>query len=289
MNTRSALISIVLVTLVTAGCGPAGSVDEGTSTPAPQRISHPTGASDVVLRVRTGGGFVPLEVSMRELPEFTLYGDGTVIVPGAVAAIYPGPAIPPLNTFRLSEEQVQQVLLRARRAGLLEAAQIDYGDMGSVGVSDMPTTSAVINADGRRVRHDAYALGAAGGRLTPAQRQARTALSEFLAALPHDPSAQEYAPSALMVNVAPFTGERQPGSTPMVWPLGGDLATEGTALSDGLPYRCVAVTGADAEVLLSSLRTANEQTEWLAREGGNRAFRLVVRPMLPDEQACPAM
>ena len=30
-----------------------------------------------MLRVATGGGFVPLESSLRTLPSYTLYGDGT--------------------------------------------------------------------------------------------------------------------------------------------------------------------------------------------------------------------
>jgi hypothetical protein len=245
------------------------------------------GASDVVLRVSTGGGFVPVEVNLRELPEFTLYGDGTVIVPGAVAAIYPGPAVMPLNTFRLSEEQVQELLARADRAGLLQRG-IDYGDMGSVGVSDMPTTTVVLNADGKQVRHDAYALSpqASGGRLTAAQRDARSALSQFIAALPQGASAAAYAPSALTVNVSPFRGERQPGSEPRIWPLASDLATEGQKVTEGLDYRCFAVTGADAPRLLQSLSDANELTEWVAAPDGGQAFQLVVRPMLPDEQAC---
>ena len=45
-------------------------------------IGHPTGATDVVVRVSTGGGFVPVQVNLRALPSFTLYGDGTVVVPG---------------------------------------------------------------------------------------------------------------------------------------------------------------------------------------------------------------
>jgi hypothetical protein len=131
---------------------------------APAAIVHPRKATDVVVRVGTGGGFVPVQVNLRALPSFTLYGDGTVIVPGPVIQIYPGPAIYPLVRSRLSEHQVQALLRRAQAAGLLARGSIGYGDMGAVGVSDMPTTTLIVNARGRHVERAAYALGATGDR-----------------------------------------------------------------------------------------------------------------------------
>ena len=60
--------------------------------------------------------------------------------------------------------------------------------MGAVGVSDMPTTTLLVNAAGRHVKRQAYALGAAerGGRLSAAQSGARGVRSQqFIAKLPH--------------------------------------------------------------------------------------------------------
>src|ERR1700710_2270360 len=82
-------------------------------------IVHPRTAGDVVIRVTTGGGFVPVQYNLRSLPSFTLYGDGTVLVPGPVIQVYPGPAIYPLVRSRLSEPQVQVLLRRGQAAGLL--------------------------------------------------------------------------------------------------------------------------------------------------------------------------
>ena len=120
-------------------------------------IGHPTSPAKIVLRISSGGGFVTPQTNLRALPSFTLYGDGTVIVPGVITQMYPGPAIYPLIRSKLRESQVQALLRRAARAGLLVRGPIDYG---TVGVSDMPTTTVLLNAGGRRVKRQAYALGA---------------------------------------------------------------------------------------------------------------------------------
>src|SRR5262249_15209572 len=52
-----------------------------TSTAAPTvgAIDHPTGATDVVLRLEQGGGFAPIEMNVAEAPIFTLYGNGVIV------------------------------------------------------------------------------------------------------------------------------------------------------------------------------------------------------------------
>jgi hypothetical protein len=287
MNNRLVLIPVILTALAATGCGAASAAGDGSSPNAPT-LSHPSGSHDVVLRVSTGGGFVSPQYAMTTLPEFTLYGDGTVIVPGAVTEIYPGPAIFPLFSFKLSDSRMQALLESAKRAGLLADGRIDYGDMGSVGITDNPTTTVTLNVDGRQLTRAAYALSAraTGGRLTRDQSHARRALLRFIQSLPQGSSARPYTPSAIAVNIAPFSGEPQRGAAPVVWPLASNLATVGKPVSAGLPYRCVAVAGDDAHLLLAALRTANDQTQWIARPSSNRTFQLVVRPLLPDETGC---
>jgi hypothetical protein len=240
------------------------------------------------VRVDSGGGFVPVQVNLRNLPEFALYGDGTAIVPGAVTMIYPGPAITPLRSFRLSERQVQAVLVRAQRAGLLVRHAIAYGQPP---VSDMPTTTLVVRANGRRVVRSAYALGASvgGSGVTPAQAAARRALSRFVASLPRGRAAKPYAPAALAVYAAPYQGTPQAGASRRPWPLASDLATAGRRVSSGLAYRCLTVRGDGARRLLASLRRANEQTRWFVRSHRAGSYQLVVRPLLPDEPSCAAL
>ena len=256
----------------------------------PLTIRHPTSATAVIARVSTSGGFVPVQVNLRSLPSFTLYGDGTVVVPAPVIQTFPGPAISPLVRSRLSEQQVQALLRRARDAGLLARGAIGYGDMGAVGVSDMPTTTLILNATGRHVRHSAYALGATprSRRLSPAQARARRALARFIAQLPQGPAGQPYTPRAIAVYVAPFAGKGRPRDR-VRWPLASNLASAGRRPSAGFPYRCITVRGAAVPTLLATLRRATEQSQWIARPGAARTFQVVARPLLPDQRECAAV
>ena len=257
------------------------------SAAQPVAIGHPRSATAVVVRVSTGGGFVPVQVDLRSLPSFTLYGDGTVIVPAPVIQIVPGPAVYPLVRSRVSERQVQALLRRAQAAGLLARGAIGYGDMGAVGVSDMPTTTLIFDANGRHVR-SAYALGATpgSGRLSPAQARARRALARFIAQLPQGSTGTPYTPHAIAVYVGPFQGQ---GNGRVRWPLASNLATAGRRPANGFPYRCIGVRGRAVKTLLATLRRANEQSQWIARPGAARSFQVVARPLLPDQRDCAAV
>jgi hypothetical protein len=250
-------------------------------------IGHPTSAAQIVLRISSGGGFVTPQTNLRALPSFTLYGDGTVIIPGVITQMYPGPAIYPLVRSELRESQVQALLRRAVRAGLLVRGPIDYG---TVGVSDMPTTTVLLNAGGKHVKRQVYALGATGGSPLPArQARARQALTRFIAGLPHGVSGAHYTPRALAVYVARSDGQSQPGSSPVVWPLRRNLATAGKRVPSGLNYRCISIGGADARTLLATLGTANEVSRWSMRASPDKSYQLIARPLLPDEVDCASL
>jgi hypothetical protein len=280
-------ILLLTAVLLIAGVSQAsGAAPAGAQRAA---ITHPAAPAKVVLRVTSGGGFVAPQTNLRALPSFTLYGDGSVIVPGVIVQVFPGPAIYPLVRSRLSERQVQALLRRAQQAGLLGRGAIDYGDMGAVGVSDAPTTTLVVNANGRRVKREAYALGIAGGsRLSATQVRARQALARFIAKLPRGSTGAGYLPHAIAIYVTRLGSPGQPGSGRVVWPLQSDLATAGKPVASGPAYRCIAVRGRDAKSLLATLRAANEQSRWVMRGHPDRAYQVIARPLLPDEPGCPA-
>jgi hypothetical protein len=254
-------------------------------------IAHPTGATTVVLRVTSDGGFVAPGTILGAVPAFSLYGDGTVIVPGAVPQIFPGPAISPLQRTQLSEQRVQALLRRAKAAGLLARGRIDYGDMGTIGVADAPTTTLRLRAAGRSLVRQAYALGITAGsdRMPPAQAEARRALARFIRDLPRGLKGARSIPRALAVYVSPYGGQAKPGENTIAWPLASDLATAGKPPSSGSAYRCLTVAGAQARSLLAVLKRANEQTRWRARGSGTPGFGLIVRPLLPDERDCSSL
>ncbi len=59
-----------------------------------------------------------IDANLRTVPSFVLLGDGRVIVGGAVPAIFPGPALMPLNERTVTEDGVQTVLEAVEDTGL---------------------------------------------------------------------------------------------------------------------------------------------------------------------------
>src|SRR5512134_3692404 len=159
MHFRS-IVPLILLALVTGACaetGPGGDAD-----PPGGGISHETEPSALLLRWGSEGGFTPSEYQLTNLPSFSLYGDGTIVRPGPQIAIYPGPALPALETVRVDEAGIQAILQAAFDVDLDTVG--DLADMGSVGVADAPETVFTLRAGGvdRTVR--VYALSELGGR-----------------------------------------------------------------------------------------------------------------------------
>ncbi|HJU48535.1 MAG TPA: hypothetical protein VJ689_10390, partial [Gaiellaceae bacterium] len=118
------------VLLILSACASAGgtpvsspSASGAPSVPPPRSddgIEHPDG-DEAVLVVSSAGGFVPLEFTATSMPGFVMLGDGRVIVQGAVPAIFPGPALPALQTRTLTPEGIQTVLEAVEETGLFTA------------------------------------------------------------------------------------------------------------------------------------------------------------------------
>lgn len=280
--------------MIIGACGtpsnPTDSVSTTTTTSPSSMIPHPIGPDQVVFKVSTGGGLVPAEYNVTATPEFVLYGDGRVIVPGPVIAIYPGPALPNLQTAFLPEEAVQSILVAAREAGLFQTG-VDYGQPG---ITDVGTTSFLIDAAGQTYQTHIYALGmeTAAGGLTLEQQQARAAVQDFrnkLIDLTAFTTEQlQWAPfvyDRLAVYSRPAAPSGGSDSTDVApnyldWPL-RDLGTTGEALPTG--FRRQVVTGSDLAALQDEalLGQATQITLW--RSAG-KTYHLYFRPLLPDEK-----
>jgi hypothetical protein len=301
---RTALVlaaagTLSFVMLSAGACGTSSGVGGGgdtvvgatTSNSVTDPLAHPTGSNQVVLRVTDGGGFVPVEYNLTATPEFTLYGDGRVIVSGPVIAIYPGPALPNLQTTVISEEAMSAILSAAQEAGLLQNG-VDYGQPG---ITDVSTTTFVVNVGGNAYQSSVYALGMEAGAsgLTMAQQQARAALQDFrskltdLTAFVSDPMTwSAYAYEALAVYSQPVDATASTDTTDLMpgrldWPL-GDLSTLGTPVDPG--FRRVVVSGQDLDTLQQKppLTKANAITLWTS---AGRDYHLYFRPLLPDEKS----
>ena len=150
---------------------------KGTGSGTP--IDHPAGDA-LLLRVTNEGGFVPVEYIFTTAPSFTLLGDGRVFMPGAVPAIYPGPALAPVMVRRLSEAGIQAVLDEVLQTGLFTADAQYLGAQNYV--ADAQDTIFTLHAGGHDVTLRIYALGIVNAGenhpgISAAEFAAHTALS----------------------------------------------------------------------------------------------------------------
>lgn len=244
-------------------------------------MSRPTG-SDVVVQVMMTGGFVPVEVAVATVPTVTVLGDGTAITTAPVVAIYPGPAITPLQWVRLPAQTVDDLVTRAAELGLL-AGPLDFGQPP---VADAPDTIVTISANGAEHRHVANALGmedrtgpgAGISDQAAANRRALRAFVEATSALP--PGEAMWRPPAVAVYVVgDYVPEPDLPQPAREWPLPTAPTTTGGVAP------CTLVEGPEVQTLLDALARANARTPWMI---GGQAWSLAFRPIVPGQPGCPS-
>jgi hypothetical protein len=264
---------VALLAVGSAACGSASKPTQGaTTTTAPVRFAPDA----VIAQVAVVGGFVGRRDAVRQIPSVTVLGDGSVVKPGAVAAIYPGPAIVPLLRGHISPAQIVRLLADAHRLGLL-AGPLDFGRPP---ISDLPTTSVRIDDGRRSVVQSAYWLGGdtPDAGLTAPQRAARRALQSFVDELQSfHGDEQPFVPPA--VAVFTLTGTiPPPAQPPRRWPIATRPAPAGTP-----DVACVVVKGAEVATLLDALAEANENTPWKI---GADTLSLAFKPLVTGDEGC---
>lgn len=289
MRTKTAAAFLVPLALFAVACG---RLNDGGSNGASggDTIDHPTGATDLLLRVEFEGGFIPVEYNLSRLPSWSLYGDGRIVTEGPQIEIYPAPALPNLLVRPVNEDAIQAILRAARDAGLMDGdAEYDYPC-----VTDVPTTVFTVTAGGATSVVSAYALGMDQAPCMDADIEARAELASFQTKLgdlgrwlPEGSVGTEepFTPSAVRLFVRPYTGSPDPEleQEPKDWPFPGSLRKIGEPVKALDAYRCIALDGADASTFLAAAADANQLTPW--RSEGER-YSIVVRPLLPDESGC---
>jgi hypothetical protein len=286
IRTTAATIATLLTLAACADASPpAGSGDGGG-------IDHSMASDHVLVRVAWEGGFVPVEYTYTNLPLFTLFGDGTLVVPGAQIEIYPPPALPAISERTVDEAGIQEILREAIDA----TADLpdDLDDMGMVMIADAPTTVITISADevDRTVR--VYALGEMTERpegMPEDVFRARQDLQELVTKLtgldqwlPEGSLGPEsaYASGAARL-ILPDRGPVDDlPQEPIAWPLTQPLAAFGEPTGVG-GYRCGVVEGNEWTTLEAEATHANQLTPWV---DGDVSSTILFRPLLPDETGC---
>jgi hypothetical protein len=282
------LVSILGIGLIAAACSTAGASGKPGFTPA-SHYNVATGADQLVLRVGTGAGNGPIGVRLTHTPWFALYGDGRIVIQGPLTETYPAPLVPDLRQMEVTPAEIQKIVGEADRAGLLGPdARFD-----AVNIYDASRTTFTTIVDGKTHTIGAYALGYDVKVEDQAVAEARTRLSAFereisdLAAFlgreVGDAGAFEAA-SMLVFPGPTYVSEQDQLKRKMVeWPLSADPATAGDA-AIVKQTRCLVLTGPDLEAFLKVALTADTLTLW--SHGANR-YSVYVRPLYPDESACP--
>ena len=289
MRRKTTAVTVLALGLLAAACANAqkggGSLGGG--------VSYPSGATELVLRIDQGGGFVAPQSTLAQMPMFSLFGDGLVVTPGMESMIYPGPALPAVAQERLTPDAIQLLLQAAVDAGL--NTDRDFTDMGSVGVSDMPTTTFTLVIDGQPRTTRVYALGQTGpdpDGMSQSEYQARQDLQAFeakatdLSWLPQGSISDSgaFEPDGLRVYVTDYHGDQTLTEPAVAWPLTPGLGSFGQPMEGALQgVRCGTVTGTDATTLLPVVENANELTPWTS---DGSSYSLVFRALLPDEHGC---
>jgi hypothetical protein len=255
-------------------------------------IDHSTAADEVLVRISYEGGFVPVEWTYTNFPLYSLYGDGTLIVPGAQIEIYPGPALPAISSRQVDEAGIQAILEQA--VAVIRNIPADLNDLGFMNIADASTTLITVSAGGvdRTIR--AYALSELTERpdgMAEREYQARLSLQELVATLtgPTEwlPEGSlgpegEYEASAARVYVGDHRVVEDLKQDPMPWPLSAGLANFGDPIPPG-GMRCGVVEGEYWDTLRESATAANQLTPWT--DAGDR-YSILFRPLLPDERGC---
>jgi hypothetical protein len=250
-------------------------------SPLPEASTDPDARPAVLLRMEEVGGFAPFQASLLEVPAFTLFEDGRVIFSPDDGDAADG-ALPPLQQATLDSGQASTLVERALDEGGLREACADYAVEG---VADATTTVFTVAADGVAKTVSVYGLGFSE------EGPDREALATFLdlAELLTDPGA--WLPDRAEVNAyeppfyrGVFTEDDPDGPGLLPWPW-DDLTP-----ADLIPHPdASAISQADLTTdqvaRVAEVPNGGAFDIAIASPDGMAAWRLALRPMLPDEVA----
>jgi hypothetical protein len=249
-----------------------------TATPALGAIQHPTGATDVILRMETSGGFAPVEFMATSAPEFTLYGDGTVVWRDPTSEpLEPVGNVNRLNPFltvRLSEDGIQALLADAIGRGALGAALGPYIGMGA----DIPTTTFTITADGQTKAVSVTGLSPDMHPQAAVIVAALSQLAERLQGFAGTVSGEAPYPPATYRGV--MTAIEQPFGPVVAWPWSAIEPTDFAADANGF-FLTRTLTRADIGEL--GVPGVDGGFSGLTLQSEGKLYSFALRPLLPDE------
>ncbi|MFC4905925.1 hypothetical protein [Actinomadura gamaensis] len=253
------LVGAILLT----GCGSRSGDAKGDGVHDSTSVtgaSSTKGGDGPVLRWRMTGGIAGIGGPMA-VPDFSLYPDGTAIVPT-------GRGKAQLRRYHLKQPAVQRLVDEARRAGLQQSRRIGT----DAHIADaMVLVMQMGSAQTEIVQPESQDV--------PATRLWKKLQPEQWPKSDQQSPPDAYQPERVAVN-ALGTGEHPAAGMP-AWPL--SPLGEGRKMPGGL---CTVYSGKDA----ATVRDLAARTPLGTRfTSGGAVYTVRVRPLLPDEKSCAAL
>jgi hypothetical protein len=241
----------------------------------------------VVLRVEFGGGHIPFGYLATQAPNFTLYGDNTVIFrptsdPG-------GTGNPPFVRAVMNSRQVDALLTFALTQGHLAAARESYVLQG---LADGSTTYFTINAGGVKKVVGVYGLGMGDSNMPnpdaadfKAFGQLSDLLMDFEAQVRKGQveSAETYVPEKYRAVL--MDGQEQEGGNPWPW---ADLKLADCPPDPEMSTRICGIT-AEQAAKVAPVPNGGTMNIHIASPDGKSFFYLSIRPLLPGDKIQPEL
>jgi hypothetical protein len=288
---RHPTVILAIVTLLIAACGSAD--DGGDTVPTtesstiPSTSMPPTTGDDgdpdrLILQVTDEGGFVPVEFLLTRMARHSLYADGTLLAPAAIAEIFPGPLVQPVQSIVLGDDDLRDVRILIDAIGL-PGIDREIDDELTNTVADATTTVATyFDEDGGAHSYGVYALGLDTGVPMPDASANLGLLVELLDAfVAGGADAARYQPDRIQLWLQegtiydPEFVETQP------WGL--EITPEGFEVEPTFNRPCHVLDGDAAQTAIETFEAANQATVW---DYEGTVYSLAARPLLPGETGC---
>ena len=264
------LVVMMLMALAIGACG--SEAGDATLPTVPEGTP-----GDVILEVSDEGGFVPVEFNLTRVPRFTVFADGTVVMPGDQQFAFPGPALRPLVESELDDTTLTDLLTFVDDLGLDEIDSVSLNNAPNV--ADASTTVVRYFDGGGEHRISIYALGfdpAGDGRSAIV-----ASMIDMLETAKAEGTVRPYAADRLVAFAAGTEGlDPQQLRNAGAWPLG---VTPNEMSSQVAGFSCTTIDGEAAATLTDTLTDADAMTTWTYE--GNE-LRILARPLLPHQDGC---
>ena len=265
------LATLLALSFFATSCGSEGATDVTVNSTAPG------GQEDgVLIEISNEGGFMPVEMSILQVPGFTVFADGSVVTLAVGQNGFPGPALPSLVRYQLDETTFADILTFTDDLGIADIDELDINDAPNV--ADAGTTVLRYWDDAGEHRISIYALGIDGADGRGAIIQS---MMSVLDRARTSGDSAPFVPERMVVFAQVAEGFDQAVVTAGgEWPL---PITPDEMNAQVAAFSCATLNGDDAAMAADALAGTTSMTLW-DLEGVE--YQILARPLLPQQEGC---